>query len=269
MNTATPPDAATESAAPAADAAPAPLLASPPQYLLVAQRLMADIQSGRYPVGSFLPTEMELCAQFGVSRHTVREAVRQLQERGLVLRQRGVGTQVKASRSEGRYVQSTATLVDLQQYAEDTRLVTSEAEDVIADAALAQLLQCAPGQRWLKVTGYRYAGDNPLPIAFTQIYIHAAYSSIRALIGTQKVPVHTLIESQWGVRIHEVAQEIDAVTLDAAAAARLQVEPGSAGLLVTRRYLGPQGRPIEVAVNLHPADRFSYRMSLRLQLAGR
>ena len=41
---------------------------------------------------------------------------------------------------------------------------------------------------------------------------------------------------------------------------------GSAGLVVTRRHLGDNDRTIEVAVNLHPADRFSYSMSMRLQV---
>ena len=71
---------------------PSQLVASQPQYVLVAQRLIGDIASGRYPVGSLLPAELALCTQLGVSRHTIREAIRRLQERGLVRRQRGVGT---------------------------------------------------------------------------------------------------------------------------------------------------------------------------------
>ncbi len=244
---------------------PATLMASQPQYALVAQRLFDDIARGRYPVGSLLPSEFALCTQFGVSRHTVREAIRRLQERGLVTRQRGIGTTVKASRAEARYVQSTATISDLPQYVADTRLVTTEAADVIADAALAEILRCPEGQRWVKVTGFRYAGKDKLPMAFSEIYINAAYGGIRNLIGTMKVPVYTLIEKQYGLTIVEVQQEIRATTIGAVHAKRLSVRPGSAGLVVTRRYLGDNDRPIEVAVNLHPADRFSYLMSLRLR----
>ena len=245
---------------------PPPLIASQLQYVLVAQRLIEDITGGRYPVGSLLPTELELCTQFGVSRHTIREAMRRLQERGLVTRQRGIGTSVKANRVDTRYVQSTMEISDLPRYVEDTRLVTTEAEDVIAGEALAELLKCPPGQRWVKVTGYRYAGKDKLPMALTDIYINAAYAGVRKLIGTMKVPAYTLIEKQYGITIGEVKQEIRATIIGAADAKRLSVKPGSAGLVVTRRYLGDNDRPIEVAVNLHPADRFSYSMSLRLQV---
>lgn len=243
-----------------------PLLAHQPQYVLVAQRLIEDVTSGRYPVGSLLPTEFDLCKQFGVSRHTVREAIRRLLDRGLVTRQRGIGTTVKANRVETRYVQTTAKIADLPRYVEDTLLVTTQAEEVIADKVLAELLKCPPGQRWMKVTGFRHVNKGKLPMALTDIYINAAYGGIRKLIGTMKVPVYTLIERQYSLTIVEVQQEISATIIGHADAIRLSVKPDSAGLVVTRRYLSDNDRTIEVAVNLHPADRFSYSMSMRLQM---
>jgi DNA-binding GntR family transcriptional regulator len=243
-----------------------PLLAHQPQYVLVAQRLIEDVTSGRYPVGSLLPTEFDLCTQFGVSRHTVREAIRRLLDRGLVTRQRGIGTTVKANRVETRYVQTTAKIADLPRYVEDTLLVTTQAEEVIADEVLAELLKCPPGQRWMKVTGFRHVNKGKLPMALTDIYINAAYGGIRKLIGTMKVPVYTLIERQYSLTIVEVQQEISATIIGHADAIRLSVKPDSAGLVVTRRYLSDNDRTIEVAVNLHPADRFSYSMSMRLQM---
>jgi len=245
--------------------ASSPLIASQPQYVLVAQALIQDIGRGHFPVGSLLPPELDLCKQFGVSRHTIREAIRRLQERGLVTRQRGVGTSVKANPAHSRYVQSTAAISDLPQYVEDTRLVTSDAADVIADAELASLLKCPEGQRWVRVTGFRYAGKDKLPMAFTQVYINAAYGGIRKLVGTLKVPVYTLIEREYGVTIVEVKQEIRATTISAADAKLLSVKPRSAGLVVIRHYFADNNRLLEVGVNLHPAERFSYSMSLRLQ----
>lgn len=247
------------------DMSEAGVVATQPQYALVAQALMDDIKRGHYAVGSLLPAELDLCTQFGVSRHTVREAIRRLQDRGLVTRQRGIGTTVRASRIEPRYVQSTASIADLPQYVEDTRLVTTEAHNVIADKALAELLKCSVGQRWVKVIGFRYAGREKLPMALTHIYINAAYAGIQKLIGTMKVPVYTLIEKQYGESIVEIKQEISATSIKPDEARALKVRSGSAGLVVTRRYLGANDRVIEVAVNLHPADRFSYSMSLRLQ----
>ena len=50
----------------------------------VARDLTAGITSGRYPLGSLLPTELDLCEHYGASRHTVRTAIRQLQDLSLI-----------------------------------------------------------------------------------------------------------------------------------------------------------------------------------------
>lgn len=245
------------------------IVASQPQYVLVAQALVQDIGVGRFPVGSLLPPEHELCRLFGVSRHTIREAVRRLEERGMVVRQRGVGTSVRANRSDVRFVQSATSITDLQRYVEDTRLVTEEVSEVIADEALAKMFECPAGQRWVRVVGLRYAGQEKAPIALTSVYINAAYGRIQKLVGTLKVPVYTMLEREFGLTIVEVRQQISAKSISAAEARKLGVRARSPGLLVLRRYVADNGQMLEVAVNLHPADRFSYSSSLRLQIAAK
>lgn len=240
-------------------------MASPPQYVLVAQALTKDIEEGRYGVGDLLPPEMELCTQFGVSRHTMREAIRRLYDRGMITRQRGVGTRVKSTTPRSHYVQSASAISDLLQYVKDTRLTTTKAETIIADAELSGKIKCREGQRLVHVSGYRYAGKDKLPFALTDIYINPAYAGVEKLIGNLKVPVHTMIEQQFGVPVSEVRQEISAVEIGSENARRLKVEKGSAGLLITRQYLTLNDQVTEYTVNLHPASRFSYVTSLRLR----
>src|SRR3546814_15374854 len=62
---------------------------SQPRYLEVADALLADIMAGQFPVGTMLPTEIELCGRFDVRRFTVRQALRRLDEMGLVSRRHG------------------------------------------------------------------------------------------------------------------------------------------------------------------------------------
>ena len=88
------------------------------RYAVVAKDLMEGIASGRYPVGSLLPTEFELCDLYEVSRHTVRAAINQLLNQGLVSRRKRVGTRVEASSPRGGYSQSLATVADLAHLAE-------------------------------------------------------------------------------------------------------------------------------------------------------
>lgn len=243
---------------------PAEMMASRPQYVLVAQALIDDIRRGRYPVGELLPPETLLCTQFGVGRHTVREAMRLLIQRGLVSRQRGVGTQVISREPRAHYTQSTASLADLPRYVEETRLVAREIVDVLANDEIAELLECPAGQRWIHVDGFRYIGSVKAPLALTDIYIKAAYGGIKEAIAIEPVPVYALIERLYGIRVAEVKQDIQATVIEAPQARALNVAAGSAGLVITRRYYAEGGNLVEVAVNLHPADRFSYQMTLRL-----
>src|SRR5688500_11317383 len=105
------------------------------RYSTVARALLDDIERGAFAVGSLLPSEAELGSRFGVSRNTVREAVRQLEELRLVTRRQGVGTLVAARQVPGRYVQSVGAVPDLRQYVKSTRLeILARATTTAADA---------------------------------------------------------------------------------------------------------------------------------------
>jgi DNA-binding GntR family transcriptional regulator len=219
-------------------------------------------------VGGLLPTEAVLCRQFGVSRHTVREALRRLREAGLVSRHQGVGTRVKAKATATRYVQSMASLSDLMQYAQNTRLVVGKAREVVASGPLCDLLRCKEGQHWLLFEGPRFAGRATVPMAHTRVFIPPAYGDIRRYIGSLKVPIYTLIEKHFDERIVEVRQEVgrgDAASRDRAAAACAVGLGRTVDHSVT--YFGADDRLLEVAVNIHPSlDRYRYSTRLRLSV---
>jgi GntR family transcriptional regulator, frlABCD operon transcriptional regulator len=88
--------------------AEAPALArldSVPLYLQVKHRLEAEIRDGRYRPGTALPTEPQLCELYGVSRITVRRAISELQDEGLLEKRHGKGTFVSVERLESSLVQ--------------------------------------------------------------------------------------------------------------------------------------------------------------------
>lgn len=63
-----------------------------PLYYQILTQLREGLESGRWIPGEKIPTEAELCAEYGVSRITVRHAVENLVEEGLLLRRQGMGT---------------------------------------------------------------------------------------------------------------------------------------------------------------------------------
>jgi GntR family transcriptional regulator len=239
-------------------------MSAPPQprYRQVAQTLINEIAAGHYPVGDLMPTEMELCEQFGASRFTVRQAIKQLVELGLVSRQAGVGTKVLGREPKSNYRQVMQGIADLRQYTADTELEIHDQRMVTVRGDLSATLEASEGENWLRIEGIRRLGDRKAPpICLTEIYIHPAFRSVRDLGGRSTVPIYVRIEEQFGERVMEIQQQISAVALTKRIAGLLDAKPGSPALIVNRSYRNQRGELIEVALSTHPADRFSYSQS--------
>ncbi len=93
-----------------------------PRYAWLRERILKDITSGKYAVGSLLPPEKQLAETYGVSRHTVREATRKLADTGQISRQPGRGTVVCSVKEPSPYVAGLGTAEDLVAYTSATRL---------------------------------------------------------------------------------------------------------------------------------------------------
>ncbi|HEY4298613.1 MAG TPA: GntR family transcriptional regulator [Paraburkholderia sp.] len=234
-----------------------PLLNQQPRYLQLAQTLINEIRSGRYAVGAFLPTEFDLCEQFGASRHTVREAVRRLVQMGLVDRQAGVGTRVLAREAVSGYQQVMRQLSDLQQYTADTELAVLGRDLVEVDDTLGKILGARHGETWLHLEGLRTNGRDADPICVSDIYIHPAFRALE-VEGHSHTPIYTLIEEQFGEQIAAVQQEIRATFITATQARLLNARARTPALWICRRYLNRREEVVEAAISIHPSERFSY-----------
>lgn len=240
-----------------------------PRYRQLAQTLIDEIRNGHYPVGSLMPTEYVLCEQFGASRFTVREAIKQLVEMGLVSRQAGVGTRVLSVQTQVGYRQVMEGIGDLQQYTADTELEILKSEMTEIGADLCDILGASMEESWLRIEGLRRVVNRKTPpICFTEIYLHPAFRSVRYLGGRVSIPVYMHIEDQFGERVAEVQQQIRAIALTEGMARLLRAKANSPALWICRTYLNHRGEIIEVAMSTHPADRFSYSQSFRREWQG-
>lgn len=235
-----------------------------PLYSRVVAALKREISAGRISVGARLPSEEELSRRFGVSRHTVREALRKLREDGLVNSRQGAGTTVvRKSGAPPLYTHSVGSIDELVQYAVATRYRAKRTGAIAADRELAQRLGCAVGMRWIHLEGFRYVPGEELPFCWTEVYVSAAYAGVAELIGKKAGPIYALIEEIYGAKVTEIEQTLRVVAVPEPVAPGLGVEPASAAVELRRAYRLATDELAEVAFNLHPADRFSYSLTLR------
>ena len=233
-----------------------------PFYRRMAREIKQDIISGAYPVGSLLPTEQELCNKFSASRYTVREALRLLGEDGMVERRQGRGSEVISDVERPIYAQSLTSLSELYDYAADTLLVLDHVEQIVPDAELAMSLGRKPGREWLMATGIRTTSEGAV-ICVSHVFIHQDFASIGPELKSHKGAIHRLIEDRFDVPIQEVHQQITTVSLTGDIAASLGERPDNNAILVTRRYLDSDSRPILVSLNWHRLSGFTYSQIIR------
>ncbi|MCB1746246.1 MAG: GntR family transcriptional regulator [Gammaproteobacteria bacterium] len=229
---------------------------APPRYRRLAESLRAEIACGRLGPGAALPTEKELCAAHGVSRHTAREALRILAEDGLIERRQGAGSVVSAPPSPA-FAQPTGDFDSILQYAREARFVLEQSG--AADAAT--LRRAGLGGDYRAYSGLRRVAGQ-VPLAFTTILVAREFAPADAVVDDLNEAVSEWIERHHGLRIELVEQRIEAVALAARPAARLGVAAGSPALRTERRYLD-RAAVVLYSESLHPAGRFAYTLRLR------
>jgi DNA-binding GntR family transcriptional regulator len=239
-----------------------------PRYRELAQQLQASILEGRHPIGSVLPGELELVTRHRVSRHTVREALRCLEEQGLIRRGRGVGTVVTADRPESTHVQHLGSPGEWMRYPEGSKLEVIDTAVISADAALAATLQARRGSRWHKVSTLRRLADGVTVIGWSDIYLPPRHAALVEAVGRRRGMLYEALEQRYGTRVDEVTVEIHAGLVPASRALQLVVPVGSPSLRVTRRYRDAAGRLLFVTFAEHPAERFTYAFELSRGAAG-
>ena len=230
--------------------------ADSPLYAQVERALAQAISAGAYRIGDQIPTEAELCARHGVSRHTVREALRRLQDLGMIERRTSAGTRVVSARPISAYqpdsvyqpvAESTADILSL---VEQTRIARPTSARIKANRALARRLRCRVGTPWFKLAGPRVkrsGGEKPL--CWSEQYLRPELDRTPLIRGD--------FDAEQ-MRGHRIEQEICADVLSSELAAALGAAAGSPALVVIRRH-AQRGRMISVGIHTHPADRFSIR----------
>jgi DNA-binding GntR family transcriptional regulator len=238
-----------------------------PLYLALARTLMRDIEQGRYPLGTALPPEESLTRHYGVSRHTVRQALRELKDEGVIWSRAGIGTIVRSRPETPRFFSGIKTVWDLLQFVDATQMHVLSRGELVADGALAEQLHCDAGQAWFGIDILRKLPKEKLPLSYLQVYVRPEYASA---IGPEKVftrPIYSMLEEHFGLRIVEVRQEITADNLDAQMARALKAEVHQAALRITRYYLDRSGTIVEIGIGYYPSGRYTQRSSFRAKTA--
>ena len=230
--------------------------------------LREQLQEGRFVHG--LPGELELTRQFGVGRVTVRRALEQLVEEGLIVREAGRGTRptTRAEQGGSNSAQApaahpasrlTGLLDNLVQASRSTSVKVLDWRVIQASADMAQALQVPEGAKLRKAVRRRSASAGPVSLITTYVPDQLALA-----FGRKELSVKPMLQllQESGVALGRARQTVSARQADAQVAAELQVAVGTALLQVRRLVYDIHDRPVQLLHGLYRPDRYEYQMEL-------
>jgi len=228
-----------------------------PLYYQLAQQLEHAIESGELARGTQLGNEIMLADQLGLSRPTVRRAIGYLVDRGLLVRKRGVGTQVVQPRVR-RPLELTSLYDDLAGGGQEPSTQVLSLDKLPASDAVAHALGLADGEPVLSVERLRLAHGEPLAVLRNYLPIDLVALTTEALERTGLYPLMRAA----GVRLHLATQTVGARSATAAEARLLGDQRGAPLLTMRRTAYDDSGRAVEFADHYYRASLYSFEFVL-------
>ncbi|MET9776594.1 GntR family transcriptional regulator [Streptomyces sp. NPDC006367] len=228
-----------------------------PLYFQLSQQLEAAIERGALTPGSLLGNEIELAARLGLSRPTVRQAIQSLVDKGLLVRRRGIGTQVVHSQVK-RPLELSSLYDDLE--AAGQRPTTKLLVDTVvpATAEVAAALGVTEGEDVHRVERLRLAHGEPM--AYLCNFLPPGLLDLDTA-QLEATGLYRLMRAA-GITLHSARQSIGARAATAAEAERLGEKEGAPLLTMRRVTFDDTGRAVELGTHTYRPSRYSFEFQL-------
>ena len=228
-----------------------------PMYYQLARRLREAIESGELPSGAKIDNEVKIAEQLGVSRPTVRRAIHELVNEGLLVRRRGIGTQViQGKLSQNSEISSLHDDLKLKGKHPTTRVLLHEL--AVPPPHVLAALALAPKTPVLHLRRLRFA--NKTPFALMEDFIPPEFSTITA-DALEKHGLYQLMNAK-GTTIRVARQSMSA-RMSTAAEAKLFAQTKRAPVLtMTRTVFDHSGRPVDYGLHTYRPDLYSLDLTL-------
>lgn len=235
-----------------------------PIYVQIRTYIYDRIKSGDWKPGDQIPSERDLSAQFGVSRVTIRQALANLEDEGLLRRAQGQGTFVSTPKIEmmqGELI-SITTLMSRQGRMPETVLKTLTREHL--NAVDAKALDCSIGEEVYVIQRIRKADGINVALENTKLLCKKLpdidqYDLVNLSIFSIMSDIYNYTELY-------VYQTIEAATASEEVAALLEIEPGFPVIAVNRFTRDEDGELVEYARDYYPSDRVRFIYDSKINL---
>lgn len=238
-------------------------MAEVPLYGKVEEILASEIARGVLKPGDRLPSEDQLLTRFAVSRITVRRAVQNLIQRGVLEIRRGLGTYVLAPKISQELTRLTGFVEDMAVHGRKASARVVSKDVVAADSTVARQLHIGKGTYVMRIERVRLADSIPMSFDETYLPLNVGKRIVRNDLRIK--PIFTLLEEEYGIPLAEAEYVLEAAAASMHVSEALGVKAGSPILRIERTSYTEMGQPIDYEILYYRADliRFTTRLARR------
>ena len=225
-----------------------------PLYFQIRQYLLDQIRSEELKPGDAVPSEQAISARFGVSRMTVRQALKSLADLGVIYSQRGKGTFVAGNKLEKSFRQVLSFTEEMaargsKPSSKVLRFVVEE-----ADQAAANALQVSLGEKLISLRRLRLADSVPMGIEWSRIPLSLCPDLMQRFQPNSSL--YQLLSRHYGIKVAVTDEVAEAAVANAEEAHLLQIPKRAPVLLFSRISYVESGRTVEYVTSVYRGDRY-------------
>lgn len=231
-----------------------------PLYYQLKEILLNRIRNGEVKEGGFLPTEEELCQEFGVSRGTVRKAIEELKEEGYVVSEQGKGVFLVRPKFEQSLLRFYSIGREMQDKRLDfyTKVIVKEITK--PTKGIKEALNISEREELNKIVRVRYLENEPVIIE--NIFIPVKICPNLLEENLEDIPLYDILEDKYKLKILKVRETLEPVVIRKEEAKILGSKVGVPAFLVERITYLIDESPIEVRKSIIRGDRFKFTTEL-------
>lgn len=234
-----------------------------PLYLSIATSLEAEIDSGALKAGQKIESERVLAERLGVSRMTARHALRHLSSKGLIETRTGQGTFVGSPRVEQRLEALTGFTESMARQGRRVSSIVVSAETGAPDEVCAAALGLSRRAEVHRMMRVRLVDGEPVALETTEIVAEGTPGLLEQA-DFSRVSLYDILRARYRLTPTRAEQTLTAGLADRQAARTLQLDPGSAVLMLTRLTRDQNDRAFEFVRSVYRGDFFVMKVSLSL-----
>lgn len=232
-----------------------------PLYIQVIEALSEYIEVNDLPPKHQLPGEADLCKTFDVSRTVIRQALSELEHKGLIYREKGRGTFVsKPKIRESLFQELTGFYHDMVTKGHRPRSEVLVQERIAAPSRVADCLELEDGAPVIQIDRLRFVNEEP--VVLVSSYLPADMCSELLQVDLTHQSLYSYLENELGLIIDSGRRFLEAVSANEREAELLDIAVGSPLLMLDSISFLPDGTAIEYFHALHRGDRARFETEL-------